>query len=1017
MPTAVESSPTPPPPVASVTLPRRPDAAKSGGLGPITPAGLRRVLSVGARVRGEGGAVERMVASRSFSAEFLEALPSVAAVEAAAAGPEGVDGASVTLPAQPSGIGAVSPSLNRKSKAAVSFLWDAFRQTVSDQPTAASVMTDSATTSGTEARAPSILSPSINAASAVNEQGGKRVSPSTLPEAFDSREREALSELGDLSPGTLSTSSPHSVSSSSSQQTRSSVVDQSGDAVAGAAVAYLSQSGDERTPLASKRRNSDFHELFPDLPLNDLLVEDYSCAWQKEVLIQGRMYISQHNISFSSNILGWVTVVSIPLLDILSIEKKNVAGIIPNSIQLIAKNKSFFFASFLQRDATFALLYTLWEATVSKAIQLKPISRPDHCVCTEDESCARCTIALGQPKLPVDEEVIKSKARRSMSLSFVDTESQERKADEMGVFSDSELETASRREKGRMSDEVPEGPARGEAPKEDGDKTGLPPTDEPSDTSQHRADDKEEQDELKPQSPPSQDILDDSEPIEIVRKVSNQHSSASISPSASDVSPDLAVESTQRPLPPPKSHSHHKQQIHSHIPTHPHVHIPHRAYRDSSPSPSRTIAAKVAKPSSIRQRHRRRKQRPARPAFAAIATCPCGDMHEKMTPILDAVFPCSVPRLWTMMFEYTSTREGVLRKFLEGKRKCRDFKIADWSAAGADVDDPTDAPHKSETVSYAMVAVYSKRKLEYVNPLSNPLGPKETRCKIVESIAHKSNQSYICISQITETPDVPSGTSFHALARVCLTTAADGCTRLRVSCSVEWTKSSWLKSAINTAVPGGLKSYHVELEAALREYLVLHPDVQQGAATTDHQAGNEGSGSDGEYMEDEEDLEGDAALGEAEDISSNVLRPHHHRAHPLAAELAELERTDRETSLRHRTQQNQTAQQRKLLFPSHHAKPEPPDIAFRTPTEGTILRPFIPSRRTQQAPVPFGSKAFWKAAVTVQRSIFGSWMGLALLALLIVLSIVVSFGLLRWVIKREVEHALALLLADRRLGV
>lgn len=37
---------------------------------------------------------------------------------------------------------------------------------------------------------------------------------------------------------------------------------------------------------------------------------DYGCALQREILIQGRLYISEHHLSFYANIFGWVTSVS-----------------------------------------------------------------------------------------------------------------------------------------------------------------------------------------------------------------------------------------------------------------------------------------------------------------------------------------------------------------------------------------------------------------------------------------------------------------------------------------------------------------------------------------------------------------------------------------------------------------------------------------------------------------------------------------------------------------------------------
>lgn len=38
---------------------------------------------------------------------------------------------------------------------------------------------------------------------------------------------------------------------------------------------------------------------------------DYGCALQKDILVHGRIYVSEHHLSFHSNILGWITDVSL----------------------------------------------------------------------------------------------------------------------------------------------------------------------------------------------------------------------------------------------------------------------------------------------------------------------------------------------------------------------------------------------------------------------------------------------------------------------------------------------------------------------------------------------------------------------------------------------------------------------------------------------------------------------------------------------------------------------------------
>lgn len=88
--------------------------------------------------------------------------------------------------------------------------------------------------------------------------------------------------------------------------------------------------------VASNKRNQEFHALFHQIDEGDYLIEgksetlvrartcsnielnvrigaliDYGCALQKDILVHGRIYVSEHHLSFHSNILGWITDVSI----------------------------------------------------------------------------------------------------------------------------------------------------------------------------------------------------------------------------------------------------------------------------------------------------------------------------------------------------------------------------------------------------------------------------------------------------------------------------------------------------------------------------------------------------------------------------------------------------------------------------------------------------------------------------------------------------------------------------------
>ncbi|KAL8733252.1 MAG: hypothetical protein Q9166_002269 [cf. Caloplaca sp. 2 TL-2023] len=113
--------------------------------------------------------------------------------------------------------------------------------------------------------------------------------------------------------------------------------------------------------VASKKRNKDFHQNFRSVPEDDYLIEDYSCALQKEILLAGRLYVSEGHICFSSNILGWVTTVIISFDEIVSVEKENTAMVFPNAIAVQTLQARHTFRSLLSREATYELLIGIWK--------------------------------------------------------------------------------------------------------------------------------------------------------------------------------------------------------------------------------------------------------------------------------------------------------------------------------------------------------------------------------------------------------------------------------------------------------------------------------------------------------------------------------------------------------------------------------------------------------------------------------------------------------------------------------
>jgi len=344
--------------------------------------------------------------------------------------------------------------------------------------------------------------------------------------------------------------------------------------------------------VASNKRNAEFHENFPWIPEGDYLIEDYGCAWQKEILVQGRLYISENHICFRANILGWITELSIPVHDIISIEKKMTAFFIPNAIQITTRTAKYTFASFLSRDTTYDVLHNIWR-----------LARPDAESIASGEASARQS--FDNPRLPSGEA------------------------------------------------DVPD--------YEDTTVRGLP---------------------------------------------------------------------------------------------------------------------KINK----------------------VTQCKCGkEGNHYPETAMNTVFPGTPDKIYNLMFT-----SGFIKDFMRVEQKLRDMQISDWGL------DP-----ETKLLS---------RNFSYIKPLSASVGvgPRQTKCELKDETLHCDFEDYIVTLTTTRTPDVPSGGAFAVKTRTCLMWASSSSTRVLVTTQVEWSGRSFIKSIINSSVLDGQRSYHSDLEKAMRKYIAEH---------------------------------------------------------------------------------------------------------------------------------------------------------------------------------------------------
>ncbi|XP_023936168.1 protein Aster-B [Bicyclus anynana] len=110
-----------------------------------------------------------------------------------------------------------------------------------------------------------------------------------------------------------------------------------------------------------KSKCEDFRRLFKDLPDDERLIVDYSCALQRDILAHGRLYVSQNYLCFYANIFGWETSLMLQWKDVTAITKEKTALVIPNAILVCTLSEKNFLTSFSGRDKAYLMLFRIWQ--------------------------------------------------------------------------------------------------------------------------------------------------------------------------------------------------------------------------------------------------------------------------------------------------------------------------------------------------------------------------------------------------------------------------------------------------------------------------------------------------------------------------------------------------------------------------------------------------------------------------------------------------------------------------------
>ncbi|XP_036377252.1 protein Aster-C [Megalops cyprinoides] len=121
-----------------------------------------------------------------------------------------------------------------------------------------------------------------------------------------------------------------------------------------------------------KQRSEELRRLFRELPESERLLVDYACALQRDILLQGRLYLTENWLCFHSNVFRGTTI-AVSWEDITTMSREKTARLIPNAIQICTEGEKLFFSSFTSREKSYQGIFRLWQ----NMLMDKPLTRTE----------------------------------------------------------------------------------------------------------------------------------------------------------------------------------------------------------------------------------------------------------------------------------------------------------------------------------------------------------------------------------------------------------------------------------------------------------------------------------------------------------------------------------------------------------------------------------------------------------------------------------------------------------------
>ncbi|KAF6130267.1 GRAM domain containing 2A [Phyllostomus discolor] len=140
--------------------------------------------------------------------------------------------------------------------------------------------------------------------------------------------------------------------------------------------------------------NQQYHKLFKDIPLEEVVLKVCSCALQRDLLLQGRLYISPNWLCFHASLFGKDIKVVIPVVSVQMIKKHKMARLLPNGLAITTNtSQKYVFVSLLSRDSVYDMLRRV-------CTHLQPSSKKSLSVREFPEEPECESLSIGQAKSP-----------------------------------------------------------------------------------------------------------------------------------------------------------------------------------------------------------------------------------------------------------------------------------------------------------------------------------------------------------------------------------------------------------------------------------------------------------------------------------------------------------------------------------------------------------------------------------------------------------------------------------------